>query len=257
MRLAYVPLLKTQRDLLDTPIGLERFRQYLRTMLNGDGSDVELAPLVAINPMAKGHVAALLDTLLALDADRVGARAAEEAAAELDDDRGEYKATLIVVDDLKGGWTNRFAVEFGFRFGYGPFGTRPQDVRRFWVTGVLWSSEAATEPIVRETMRAVVYRTAYMKRHGPARTLREMLAQEGWVMAMAGSTGPVLDEDDLAYTREVIAPYLDATDMRTAVECLFGDAAARSLGFTPRGLTHRAGLALALHEASATGAKPS
>src|SRR5262249_25130110 len=84
---------------------------------------------------------------------------------------------------------------------------------------------------------------------GPARTLRAMLAQEGHVMARAGCTGPVLDAEDIAYTREVLSPSLDADDMRTAIECLFGDVAARTLGFTPRGLSPGAGLALALHDA--------
>lgn len=37
--------------------------------------------------------------------------------------------------------------------------------------------------------------------------------------------------------------------MRTAIECLFGDAAGATLGFTPRGLSPWAGLALALHDA--------
>ena len=62
----------------------------------------------------------------------------------------------------------------------------------------------------------------------------------------AGCTGPVLDAEDIAYTREVLIPYLDADDMRTCIECLFGDVAGRTLGFTPRGLSPWAGLALAL-----------
>jgi hypothetical protein len=136
------------------------------------------------------------------------------------------------------------AIEFDLRFGSGPQG------RRFWgVIGVLWSSEAPTAPAVREAVLTAAYRAAYVRRHGPARTLRDMLAQEGQVMAMAGCTGPVLDAEDLAYTREVLAPHLDAGDMRTAVECLFGDAAGRTLGFTSRGLSPWAGLALALHDA--------
>ena len=45
--------------------------------------------------------------------------------------------------------------------------------------------------------------------------------------------------------------YLDADDMRTAIECLFGDAAGRTLGFTPCGLSPWAGLALAFHDARA------
>jgi hypothetical protein len=72
---------------------------------------------------------------------------------------------------------------------------------------------------------------------------------DGQVMKMAGCDIPTLDPDDLEYTREVVAPFLDADDMRTAIECLFGDGAARALGFTPRGLSPWAGLALALHDA--------
>jgi hypothetical protein len=77
-----------------------------------------------------------------------------------------------------------------------------------------------------------------------------MLVQEGRCMVRAGCTRPTLEADDLSYTRNVISPYLDASDMPTAVACLFGDPAARSLGFRPLGLSARAGLALALYEAS-------
>jgi hypothetical protein len=70
-----------------------------------------------------------------------------------------------------------------------------------------------------------VYRLAYTHRPGPARTLRDMLAQEGAVMAAAGCSGPALDPDDVEYTRWVLEPFLGAADMRTCVECLFGDAA--------------------------------
>jgi hypothetical protein len=67
-------------------------------------------------------------------------------------------------------------------------------------------------------------------------------------MALAGCIGPTLDAEDIAYTREVLIPYLDADDMRTCIECLWGDAVGRTLGFTPRGLSPWAGLALALHD---------
>jgi hypothetical protein len=76
-----------------------------------------------------------------------------------------------------------------------------------------------------------------------------MIAQEGHVMSAVGCAGPVLDEEDIAYTREVLVPFLDAGDKRTVIECLFGDAAGRTLGFTPRGLNPWAGLSLALHDA--------
>ena len=68
-------------------------------------------------------------------------------------------------------------------------------------------------------------------------------------MARAGCTTPLLDEDDLAYTRTVIEPHLDATDRATVIACLFGDTAANALGYPPQGLSDRAGLALALDDA--------
>jgi hypothetical protein len=210
-----------------------------------------------MNPMGKEHVTALLDALLALDADGIAAGAVAEASARLADEPGDFKATLVIVDDRMGGWTNRYAEEFTYRIRFGspapPDFRLPRWTKHFWITGILWSSEAATQRAAREAALTAVYRAAYVLRHGPARTLRAMLAQEGCVMAAAGCAGPVHDEEDIAYTREVLAPHLDADDMRTCMECLFGDAAGRTLGFTPRGLSPWAGLALALHDARPNG----
>ena len=244
MRLEYVPLLRLQRDLHAIPRGKARFDAYLRAISAPDGSDVALVPLLAMNPMGKEHVAALLDALLALDADGVAAATAAEAETLLRDDPGDYKVGVVVADDLMGGGTNRFDYEFDFRHP-GP------GAKRFWVTAVLWSSEPASARAVREAVLTAALRTAHVQRHGPARTLRDLLAQEGRVMAAAGCTGPTLDPDDLASTRAVLAPYLDAADKRTAIEGLFGDTAARTLGFTPHGLSPWAGVALALHDARA------
>ena len=241
MNLEYVPLLQMYRDVQALPRNFARFEEYLRTVLNDDRSDVEFLPLLAANPMGKEHVLALLDQLLAMDADGIGAQAAKGASAETADVPGEYKASLVLVDDLKGGWTNRWSYEYDLR--------RPApDAKRFWVTGYLWTSEPASQRGVREAMLIAVQRTAYVKRFGPARTLRQIMIQEGEVMKRAGCTSPILEPDDLEYTRKVLAPFLDADDMRTVIECLFGDPAARSLGFTPRGLSHWAGIALALHD---------
>ena len=258
MKLEYVPLLRVQRELQGLPRNYARFQQYLRTMLNQDG--VELPPLCIMNPMGKDHVTALLDALLALDADGVGARAAADASAALSDVPGEFKIALVVADDLMGGWTNRYDYEYTFRFGPAnrhlerdpdsPSGFRlPRWLKHFWLTAAPWSSEPPSERAAREAILLPAYRLAYVHRHGPARTLRSLLRQEGQVMAAAGCAGPVLDEEEIAYTHEVLKPFLDADDKRTCIECLFGDAAGRTLGFTPRGLSLWAGLALALHDA--------
>jgi hypothetical protein len=248
MKVEYIPLMQVMRDLHRMPRGRERFQAYLRTMGGPDPDYLELPSLNFMNPMGKDHVAELLDALLALDADGIAARTAAEAAAALPDVEGDFKLALVVADDRGGGWTNRFAYEFDIRFGTGPADQLPRWLKHNWITAILWSSEPAREQAVREAIRTAMYRMAYVGRHGPARTVRDKLAQEGEVLAWAGCTGPVLDAEDIAYTREVLVPYLDADDMRTTIECLFGDAAGRTLGFTPRGLSPWAGLALALDD---------
>jgi hypothetical protein len=268
MNLDYVPLLRVMREIQGIPRGqppdfngMKRFRHFVRRIFprkkNGeiDENAVYLVPLLAINPMAKDHVTALLDAYLAMDADGLGARVAAEAAARLADVPGDFKVGLVVADDLMGVGTNRYDCEFAWRFGPRPLhsgGSPPKRSRwlkDYWLQGTLWSSEPPSERAVREAILTAAHRVAYLQQHGPARTLREMLAQEGQVMALAGCSGPTLDAEDIAYTREVLIPYLDADDMRTCIECLFGDVAARTLGFTPRGLSPWAGLALALYDA--------
>src|SRR3954452_14153976 len=108
MDLDYVPLLKVQRELHEIPRGMGRFREYLRTIWSPDGADGELLPLLVMNPMGQGHVADLLDALLAMDADGLAARTAGEASARLAGEPGECKVALVVADDLMGGGTNRY-----------------------------------------------------------------------------------------------------------------------------------------------------
>src|SRR3954447_11258883 len=99
MHLEYVSLLPIQRQLQSIPRGqppdfngLRRFKQYLRTIATPDGK-IALPPLAAANPMAKDHVTAQLDALLALDADGIASRAANAAATDLANVPGDYKAT--------------------------------------------------------------------------------------------------------------------------------------------------------------------
>lgn len=172
MRLDYEPLLRIRREIQGMPFGLKRFREYLRKIWNCYETDFELLPLIMANPMGKGHVTALLDALLELDAEGIAAAAAIEASAKLADVPGEFKAAIVVVDDLMGGWTNRYDYEFTLRFGKGrdPDRSRlprvaelvpPKWTKHVWVTGVLWSSEPPSARSVREAILTAAYRVAF------------------------------------------------------------------------------------------------
>ena len=243
MKLEFVPLLKLQRDLYRIPRGRERFEEYLRMMLKDDRSDVHLPPLIIVNPMAKEHVPALLDALLAIQAEDVAAQAVSQASEQLVGMPGEYKVALVLADDVMGGWTNRYTSEFSLRFELAP------SLKRGWLAVVLWTSEVPSPQTVGEEVLTTIYRVAYIQQHGEARTLQGMMAQEGFAMARAGCTNPVLDAEDISYTRKVIAPHLETQHRPTVMGCLFGDEAARDLGYPLQGLSTRAGFALALHDA--------
>lgn len=261
MKIDFVPLLGIQLELQRMPRDMVRFRSYIGTLTSKDSQQqavVEYPPLGIANPMAREHVTELLEQLLGIKADEIAADAAAEAADSLVEIPVECKLGLVVADDLRGGWTNRFDCEYGLRFGKdecsfevdpkSPSGFRlPGWLKDFWLSSVLWSSESVTEEAIRQAVRQALYRFAYQIKHGLALTVRQRLAQEGWVLARSNCAGPTLEADDLDYTREVLQPFLDATDKRTAIECLFGDDAARSLGFTPRGLSPWAGIAYARH----------
>jgi hypothetical protein len=244
MTLRFLPLLRVQRELYALPRGMERFREYIRTMVDAETGDLAL-PLVAMNPMGKDHVPALIDSYLALDAERVAADAVAEAAPGVQDGNAAYQVCLVVSDDLKGGWTNRSTSEFGHRIEGAAM------TKRGWLVGLLWTSEPPSASAVREAVLTSIYRAHYLLSHPAPKTLAEMLAQEGHATARAGCTTPMLEDDDLEYTRGVISPHLQATDRATVIACLYGDPAAHALGYPPQGLSDRAGFALALHDARA------
>jgi hypothetical protein len=212
-----------------------------------DGATGDLRyPLVAMNPMGKEHVPALLDEWLELGADELAARAVAEAATRLEPVSGEFKVGLVIADDLKGGWTNRHLYDFAQRYH-----TKALH-RRGWATGLLWTSESPSADAAREAALSGVYRAAWIEQHGYAVTLRQLLAQEGYATANAGCTAPSLDDDDLAYTREAIAGHLDAIDQPTMMACLYGDEIASGLGYPPLGFSRHAGFALALDQGLST-----
>src|SRR5262245_26367395 len=114
MELEFVRLLHIQRELYRMPRGMERFQAYLKTMVDANTGDLAL-PLVAMNPMGKDHVPALIDRLLELRADDVGEAAVSMAGEKITDVPGQFKVGLVVSDDLRGGWTERYTSEFTHR----------------------------------------------------------------------------------------------------------------------------------------------
>ena len=191
-----------------------------------------------MNPMGREHVPAYLDQLIALDAEGIAQRA---ISGVLQSSVGPpLRLGLVLSDDALGGWTNRWAGEFSHIM------REPVlSIKHGFITPILWTRDAPSGARVREEVLATIHRYAHVLAHGAPKTLQHALAQERYALAQAG-VAQWLDGDDLAYTREVLRPHRDAADQPTLMAALFGDEAARDLGYAPLGLSARAGLALAL-----------
>ena len=242
--LQLVPLLEIMRDYHRLPRNQERFEAYISMVTGGAQATADLAfpPLVAMNPMGKDHVLERLEAWIGLDAERFVAATLGEGVARLERDLPPLKLGLVIVDDLQGGWTNRYFNDTGFRF-------KLTGIKKMgWVSVPLWSSETPNLETLRLETLETVARVAYFWQHGEPQTLAEMLRQEGQATAFAGRKG-TMSFDDLEYTRAILEPLLDSTHQPTVMAALYGDDAAISLGYPPLGVSPRAGFELALWEA--------
>jgi hypothetical protein len=242
MGLIYTSLLPTQLEVYQVPLGIERFKTYIKTVLNEDSDDIELAPLSAMNPMAKEHAKVYLETLLLLQADSITAKAVTDFAANNQTlDAHDIRVSLVVCDDAKGGWTNRYLNEFTYAFEF----DKASFLKRPWLMVPAWTLEEISSDRLYSDTLIYLHRLAYVFEHGQARTLEQMMQQEGYALFHA-HVAQWLSPDDLGYSREVIAPYLESTEKPIQIACLYGDEAAKSVGYQPLGLSRRAGFAVAL-----------
>jgi hypothetical protein len=243
LELELLPLLHVQRELYAMPRNMDRFNAYLKRMTGSSEDDIDLPPLVMMNPMGKEHCLAAVDHLIAIGAEAAAAQALNEARERLAGVAGAFKVSLVLADDRLGGWTNRTFAGFAARFP-----TQDALLKRPFITVPCWTSEAWTADDARLHTLVQVRRVAFVMQQGTPITLRDRMAQEGEALAFAGLTALTLPDDELSYSREVIAPHLDATDQPTVFACLFGDEAASEAGYPQMGLSKNAGVEVAVAE---------
>ena len=235
MQVTLRPVLRELRALYDIEGVWPRFQAYVKLLSGGP----ELLPIGQFSPMGQRQPG-YLDALLELGAENLGHEAARGAAAQLDAVNAHLRLMLVVVDEPRNGWTQRDLTDASWRFA--------AEEGDGWVTVQLWTDVPPTADYVRRETWASLYRAAHRRVFGLPGTLTEMLAQEGRAAAFAGEE-PQLDAEELAYTREVIAPHLNSDHFPTCFAALYGDAAARRVGYPPHGLSERAGFALGLADA--------
>ena len=209
-----------------------RFAAYRAIVPHGWG-------LSQYNPMAGEHAAETVAALLALDAEAL-ARAAAHEVADVLGYRGAVE--LAVVVSSQGMWTDRLATEVAHR----TFGERVPG--RGLVT--LWTREAISAADIEREAAAETVRVAWTALHGPATTLRAVVAREGF--AYGSLVEPTsTDIENPASVESAIAILGDSTDPGDAAAVLYGDSVAEAMGWQLVGVADRAGFRWAAVAAAA------
>ena len=266
MKFELVPILEKLRDLYLIPRGPNRFQAYIDLATGGATAtkDIPYPPLVTVNPMAKEHALEFVESWISLGAEDVARTVLEGANARLES--VEYsrpvKVGLSVLDDLMGGWTNRTFNDAA------RFKTAESLEKTGWICVPLWTSEIPTLEELRTVVLESAFRATFVVQHGDPKSLREMIRQEGLVAAFASRSlefdsleidSLEIDSleinslesarEELEYSRAVIGPHLESTHQPTVIACLYGDDAAKELGYPPLGLSKNAGFQIGLADA--------
>jgi hypothetical protein len=246
MKFELVPILEKLRDLYLIPRGPDRFQAYIDLATGGATAtkDIPYPPLITVNPMAKEHALEFVESWISLEAEAVAKTVLEEANVRLElvEFAHAVKVGLSVLDDLKGGWTNRTFNDAA------RFKVAESLEKTGWLCVPVWTSEIPNLEELRAIVLESACRAAFVLQHGDPKSLREMIRQEGFVAAFANRTLE-FDREELEYSRTVIAPHLDSTHQPTVIACLYGDEAAKELGYPPLGLSKNAGFQIALANA--------
>ena len=254
MKVVVTEILDDLRDLYRIEDRFRRFEAYVSLSSGkargGGKARGEPLPLGTFSPMGQRQ-AGYLEQLIAMGAEGLAQVAADEVAEAFADLTDRFRLMLVVADVPKNGWTERQLTDAEWRFTLKndtlPESTMPTNFDR-WVSVLLWTDTEATKAYVESEVRGALYRALHHRYVGAPRTLTlgEMMRQEGRVLAYAGYV-PKPDVD-LDYSRVVIAPYLQSTEFPVCFAALYGDAAARQVGYDALGLAADAGFQLALHD---------
>jgi hypothetical protein len=237
----YIPLLEKHLELYTIPAGPERFEAYIQMTIGEaqTSKEVLIPPLVSINPMAKSHALDYVKILLDLDAETLARKTLQEIQSELEIQH-TFKVSLVLLDDLKGGWTNRYLNEAAYCFH-----TAKHLRESNWLGIPCWTSDTPSKAGIEKAVKMYIFRAVYALEHHDPKNLSELFRQEGLAMQFAG-IDQWLEPDDLAYSIEVMKPQLFSSHYPTQFACLFGDEAAKAVGYPPLGLSNRAGFSVAL-----------
>lgn len=187
----------------------------------------------AYNPMAGPPALDLVKQLLSLGAEGLAQDSAQKVVEQCE---FHGPITLAVVVASPGMWTDRIATEVQHRMA-GKHTNHSGTV-------LCWPGEPVNADTIRRESIAEAVRTMWTRLRGPAVTLQSVLSQEGLAYALhpepfAGLVGEAGDGG--VSVEQALTVLGDSPEIADIVGVMYGDEAARHLGWTPLGVADHAG----------------
>ncbi|MGE3758619.1 MAG: hypothetical protein AB7H97_12725 [Pseudobdellovibrionaceae bacterium] len=229
MSLQLVEILKIQKELLSLPRSKERFDVYLKTMTGG--TDDLMIPIGSFNPMSKEHVSSVIDQLTELRAEAILASVLRDFNSKELGFKEDFKVALVVVDDVKGGWTCRESIELE------RLTKISEELKRKWITVLWWCGDSCTPELIRREMVSQTFKSLQILQKGPIKTLKNWVELEAQAMRAARVELESKNYEWLPKFKSL----LSLSDVPTLISAIFGDAAAEKLGYEKLGFPKDAG----------------
>ena len=212
-----LPTIDIMVDLYEKPRDVARFQAYLKLLQGGTKGDLAI-PISGFNPMAKPHLLEKLSELKAIQAETIVEKTLFDLNRQFKPAKKApvFKVALNVLDDSKGGWTNRFTSDYDSKFKMNAL------VKRQFCTPIFWSSEPYSEALVQQRTLECAFRTIHWLNHSKPCTLKEHVEQEKF----AAQKSRVV----FAKAADFYAKYCESDSYHIIFNFLYGDEASKSLG---------------------------
>ena len=183
MQFELLPTIDLMLDLYRQPRTPARFQNYLK-LLQGDSKGDLVLPIGNFNPMAKEHVVEKLRELKALNAEFLITQTFSDLNKTLlgSKDNTLFKVAFNVADDLNGGWTNKYTVDYDSKFNFNAL------FKRQFCVPILFTSETFTEELIIQRTKEYCLRNVNWLTQPKPKTLKQHVYQEPFVAALVKPT---------------------------------------------------------------------
>ena len=237
-----LPVLDIMIQFYQQERGRKRFEEYLALMYDKKDDALKL-PLPLFNPMGKDHVPEKLNELKNLNVESIIEECCRKVSNVLAASEQilphSYNVSLSLADDLMGGWTNKYSTDYSNCFA--PKGL----LNRHFVTPIFWTSETYNEAQIRQRVSKTLWRTVYHLQNAYSTNLLEHLQQEAFVIDQIGFNAPAVHHDEYQLIVDFVRQEKNSESRAKIITFLYGDQAAKSLGYLPLGFNENNGFELA------------